>query len=73
MVSEPESVQDKTVICPSCGQTAQFIKIGVQKWPQYIVLARGLPSEMSLWTCQSCYTTLCETTLGAEVKKQSVG
>ncbi|GAB4516791.1 MAG: hypothetical protein OHK0046_22710 [Anaerolineae bacterium] len=46
-----------TTRCPHCGQKAHFEYVGEQHWPEKVAEKRGVES-VSLWTCQSCGTTL---------------
>lgn len=47
-------------ICPTCHQTGQFQMSGKQEWPRAVADAHGLPTEITLWSCPHCHTTLCE-------------
>jgi len=47
--------------CPTCGQHAQFIFIGEQRWPPRVVAATGVGPTVHLWMCSRCQTTLTET------------
>jgi hypothetical protein len=55
--------ETQTAICPTCGDHTQFTLCGIQEWPARVAEAAGLPSVMSVWSCDSCDTTLLESNL----------
>ena len=58
--------ETKTAVCPTCGDHSEFVLCGVQEWPARVAEAVGLPTTMSVWSCQSCETTLLEPNLHFE-------
>lgn len=52
--------------CPSCQAKTSFDLIGIQRWPEAVAKATGLPMEQSVWQCRNCHTTLMEASLQLE-------
>jgi hypothetical protein len=46
--------------CPSCKTKTPFDLLGVQRWPERVAKAAGLPEEQTVWQCRHCHTTLME-------------
>lgn len=56
-------VKTQTAVCPTCGNHSDFTLCGTQEWPARVAEAAGLPTIMSVWSCDSCETTLLEPNL----------
>jgi hypothetical protein len=52
--------------CPSCGAQTSFNLLGVQRWPERVAKAAGMPIEQTIWQCINCQTTLMERSLVLE-------
>jgi hypothetical protein len=50
-------------LCPSCGNYTTFTLLGVQRYPEYVAAKLGLPTEINLWTCGVCKSTISEVDL----------
>ncbi len=46
--------------CPTCNHSGEFSLLGVQKWPPQVAEKLGLPSEIPLWSCPNCQTTISD-------------
>jgi len=46
--------------CPTCNHSGEFELLGVQKWPPQVAEKLGLPSEIPLWSCPHCLTTISD-------------
>jgi hypothetical protein len=55
--------ETRTAVCPTCGDSSQFTLCGIQEWPPRVAEAAGMPTTMSVWSCDSCETTLLEANL----------
>lgn len=52
--------QNLHTICPTCQQPADFHLLGTQKWPPAVTERFNLPSEIGLYRCEACHTTISE-------------
>jgi len=57
---QQEFVHNREGHCPTCGHYAEFIFLGVQRWPARLVEVLGCPPETYLFTCGQCNTTVSE-------------
>ncbi len=46
--------------CPTCRRSGRFQACGKQQWPHAVADAHGLATEIALWSCPHCHTTICE-------------
>ena len=53
-------------ICPSCGAKTAFDLLGIQRWPERVAKAAGVPEEQTVWQCRNCHTTLMEMSINKE-------
>jgi hypothetical protein len=49
--------------CPSCGKFGSFKHIGSQNWPEEIAANLGVPSQIELYQCEHCLTTISSPSL----------
>jgi hypothetical protein len=53
--------------CPSCGYRGSFKHIGSQVWPEEVAAHLGVPSQIELYQCENCLTTISEPSLLGDV------
>jgi len=49
--------------CPSCGMHSRFVYCGTQQFPRRVAALAGLPSEVHLYNCTHCGSTISHVNL----------
>jgi hypothetical protein len=53
--------------CPTCEQYVTFAYLGKQTFPEAVAEKLGLPSDIHLWSCSHCHSTISHVDLGIEL------
>lgn len=53
--------------CPTCETLAVFHYVGVQTFPEAVAEQLGFPTEIHLWRCGNCHSTISHVDLGIEL------
>jgi Zn finger protein HypA/HybF involved in hydrogenase expression len=53
--------------CPTCEERATFIYRGKQIFPEVVAKKLGLPTDIHLWSCSHCHSTISHIDLGIEL------
>ena len=55
-----QTIHNREGHCPTCGNYAEFIFLGEQRWPARLVEATGCAPVTYLFTCGHCNTTVSD-------------
>lgn len=53
--------------CPTCEEHAVFYYRGKQTFPEHVAKQLDLPTEIHLWSCGNCSSTISHVDLGIEL------
>ncbi len=69
MTEEQTDYDDLTfdLECPTCETHAIFVYIGKQTFPEAVAEKLGLPTDIHLWRCSNCLSTISHVDLGIEL------
>jgi len=53
--------------CPTCETHAIFDYVGKQSFPEAVAAKLGLPTDIHLWSCGNCHSTISHVDLGIDL------
>jgi len=53
--------------CPTCEVYSNFFYRGKQTFPAHVAEQLGMPTDIHLWSCSNCFSTISHVDLGIEL------